>query len=844
MKHIYLLLFLIVSVQISNAQTVKLLPKKFFNPIGYTDNSEWNEQVFRRGHPNKDKPRNWYVIGDRDAKTYKKPNSKSSPKAQLKFKQIAYVIDEDSKWLHVATCDKLVRKRDRKLRGQITDLGWIQKDKILLWPFSLLNEHNNIHLKGFLLNKAKDINKIRKERNRKIANIYRGPNTNSKVDTLGLYDFFFVYKKENNRYLIGRNSTLNTMSVSEDLVGWVDDYKVSTWNTRIALEPNFNEEAFEERKSDKNLRVVGFATQQEADQYAKQGVIKGSPLWDNDPVKIAPRKLAKSNPRRHKGALIRFPMLERNQNFYTSGSINKLPTFALNKVFEEQEGEIDEITYAWMQEIVLKCEKKKKNLNIFFLIEGTPQNSGIQETIRKVIDELIFKTEDQINIKLGVGVYRDVEQKLINKDFELFRCNNDTKSFYNFLEKIEFENFGETDEWTDLQYAMNQSLVKGGFSQEQANILFVIGNYADFRYNIPRKITAKANNPEYLVKFSKLIDNLSKFEMNTFFIQPTLDNNLIASYVFVEKYRDLLLQVANKSFRNYRKIANIYKNTTVPPPLIPDQEIVSQKRLKLQNGIGISEIIYPGNNNQYLENYKISQFITENIKEVISHNNHIYKKFSSIINDGNGIDFEDNAGVWGADIAHILYSEIQDVENDEVAREELKKIVNEKFKLYHKVFLPNAILGSEHPPFSFVVFMPESDLRDYIHQLENLNNAIEGPIDELREVLFETFENMMHKYSGEDLSRTSVETSNIDKLRALMQGISEEGYYIGDKLGFDIGDIRDSKKMTEDEIDDLSIRIQNKYKNLKKILQKGSNYEFSYTVNGNIYYWIDANYLF
>ncbi len=847
MRIINIIIIFLVFVNIVNSQKVKYLPAKFYPPTAYTDKQKWEDQMFSvektKVKESLKQPKHWRIIGDRDTKTYTSPDFNSEIKDELKFKETAYVIDEKKEWIHIAkSVDSRLRPYDKELKGEIKDFGWVRKDKVLLWPQSLVNENNNIHLKGFILNKAVAINEIIKKKNRKIVSIYKSPETSETIRNLELYDFFFIYKIEGTRYLLGRNYDLKN-SVEDDLMGWIDKYQLTKWNTRVALEPNFEKEAFEERKANKNLRVVGFETIEEVDQFAKTGKIIKKPLWDNDPVKIAPSLLAKSNPRRHKGAVIRFPVLERNQNFFTSGAINKLPTYSKDKNFKNKEGEIDEISYALMNEIVLNCEKKKNNINIFFLIEGTPENNGIQSIISSVVDEIKTNINYDVNFMFGAGIYRDIEQKNINKDFELFECNKNIDLFNEFLKGIAFEEYGETDDWTDLNYGLYNSLVKGGFSKEETNILFIIGNNVDFKFDPARRYAAKANDEKYIISYKKLANKLAQYEMNTFFVQPILNRNNISSYEFVSKYRALLLRTANNHYTNYKKVLPLLEGK-INPPTIPEPDSISQKHLTLENGIGISEIIYPGKYNNKLDGEEISQFFIENINKVIEKVNNLHETFSKVIYDGEGIDIDENSGYWGADILNVIAKELEKYENEESVKKDLVLITQEKLKLYHKIFLPRKILGARYDPFSFVVFMPESELRVYAFQLKKLKNSMTESMDEIRESLYDTFEEMMVRLAGEKIDNEGIEKSSIDQLRALMNGIEDEGYYIGDKLNFDLGDIKNPKIMSDERIYDLGDRIQEKYQIINGILNQGNKYEFSYTVNGNTYYWIDANYLF
>ena len=71
--------------------------------------------------------------------------------------------------------------------------------------------------------------------------------------------------------LVGKNVNLSSRTIKENLVGWVRTSKAVSWDTRIALEPNFSQAAFDERKNSKDLRLIAYGTQVNADKHAKEG---------------------------------------------------------------------------------------------------------------------------------------------------------------------------------------------------------------------------------------------------------------------------------------------------------------------------------------------------------------------------------------------------------------------------------------------------------------------------------------------------------------------------------------------------------------------------------------------
>jgi len=104
----------------------------------------------------------------------------------------------------------------------------------------------------------------------------------------------------------------------------------------------------------------------------------------------------------------------------------------------------------------------------------------------------------------------------------------------------------------------------------------------------------------------------------------------------------------------------------------------------------------------------------------------------------------------------------------------------------------------------------------------------------------------LKKFSGENISKKEMESTNVDVLRSLMQGLSADGdYYIGDKLNFNIGDLRNDKKINDTKISEIVNRILNKLEALESIAQQGDSYPFIFSSKENFkYYWLPADFLF
>ena len=99
---------------------------------------------------------------------------------------------------------------------------------------------------------------------------------------LPLYAIYFIYQHENNRYLLGRDYRFEVnRPFSDQIIGWVDAYRVFDYNNRLCFEPNFEAAAVRQRRCDTlfgNARV--FSTASELEVFLTDRKINVEPFWE------------------------------------------------------------------------------------------------------------------------------------------------------------------------------------------------------------------------------------------------------------------------------------------------------------------------------------------------------------------------------------------------------------------------------------------------------------------------------------------------------------------------------------------------------------------------------------
>src|SRR5690606_17799792 len=157
------------------------------------------------------------------------------------------------------------------------------------------------------------------------------------------------------------------------LVGWLPKNRAVLWNTRLAFEPNFLLEAFEERNgSGQKYRVTMYRSAEEAKLVAQLGSVNKDNAWDGDLMTTKGQKLASpKDPKRFRGSVIRFPMLSEDRaldrNIIRTGVVGDI-------VILQTDGKLASMTPEDFNKVVDEVKEVKGDyakFNILFVVEGT-----------------------------------------------------------------------------------------------------------------------------------------------------------------------------------------------------------------------------------------------------------------------------------------------------------------------------------------------------------------------------------------------------------------------------------------------------------------------------------------
>jgi hypothetical protein len=771
----------------------------------------------------------WIVFNDRAGnQTYDKPDGK--PLKKLDFKEVLYVVSEapGGGWIEVVrgTTDGLKLVKDQKY------MGWVRKDKLLLWNEGLIDQNTRIHKKALLLNKASEIAEVLSQSNKDIVNVYDSPTSTTSISHANIYRYFFIFKKENNRYLLAQEYKLSPSNVEIRLLGWVSSARCEVWNTRISLEPNSDEPAFNERAVNlAKYKFVAYESAKSAEAQMRSGFITtNDELWSNDPCVADKSFLAKGNPRRFIGDIIRFPLLPskgQDPSIFFSGVIGD--------IYVTAEGSsapliLDEKAYLAAKEAARKESINRKQINILYVVEGSSAMAQYKDQVKGIFDETMQKLDGYENVKIGMVVYRDVSERMDKRDIEILPLTTNGNKFQEFISGINFINMHDEDELSNMRDGIHRGLLESGFGKDQSNIIIVLGYSPDFSANTTRKNGAIASmDPAYHTR-EDLVESLSAVNASIYFVQCK-NNGDVYSERFKSQAEDIILELAKNDYNNY--LATGTEIGVKDSPSLNDSAVSGIMRLNNSVGGGFA---YFSSTSTSLSLDEIKSY---SLRAVDTSNYYIKGHLTNIKNViEQGQPFA-TSGPFSAAMAKWLDKEIKR-QGSVLNKDLLKSLMGTKYELYKEVYFPYKIQNANFPLVTYVLFMPQSDLQRYIEKLRKVEEASYASSDnERRTKLFNVFKELIQAFTGNyTTSSEEISKMSINEFQSLMNGVKGEGLRLSKEQNYLLGNILDESKMSSAKVSEVIKRILEKLDKLEKIIRLGRNYEFSFSTDEDIYYWI------
>jgi hypothetical protein len=322
---------------------------------------------------------------------------------------------------------------------------------------------------------------------------------------------------------------------------------------------------------------------------------------------------------------------------------------------------------------------------------------------------------------------------------------------------------------------------------------------------------------------------------------------------FARQAQFVALETAKFSFNKYYgnrqnpqtrelldRLKSDYKMTVEEPNMA---EMSEKNDVWLVGGRNPSRIFRPVEGH-YLQSAEILKTVSDDVQASFDFEKTLKKVIADVFLKGNSLEktkmeteLKMDAGSFAPALAEWLN---QIVADDKIAQKDLLNALDDKYKLYTEVYLPKKIKNAQFPTTQYVLFMPETDLANYLRVIQRTLGTAESSYDKKRDRLFDIYKELIVEFSGEKLLRErKAEDFTRSELLQLMQGLYGSGLRLDIPLDVRIGDIRNERKVTNDQIDEMLNRFKIVEKNLSTAIRAGDQYDFCFSSDAlNRYYWI------
>lgn len=238
-------------------KTVKYFPSKYILPSPDTEIKIKRKDTIITGMP-------WMIFSDKIGNYSFDNTSDRRPFKKLDFLEAFYVMEDKGKYIHIVKDEYLL---NGVLSDSAKDYGWVSISDMLLWYNSLVDPLSNKKLKGIFKNKES----------------YWSNSLDNQIITSS--SLVYIFKLTDSYGLVGYDYQINhTVKGYEENFGWVPLDQIMIWKENLALKPNGDDFAINERRLlSKPVRLfkepVSALSYFNCNSFKEQDVI-----WDDNPL--------------------------------------------------------------------------------------------------------------------------------------------------------------------------------------------------------------------------------------------------------------------------------------------------------------------------------------------------------------------------------------------------------------------------------------------------------------------------------------------------------------------------------------------------------------------------------
>ncbi len=725
----------------------------------------------------------WDVFSDRDDNlVFSQPSSSSSVVTKLKFNQRVRIAKIDNGFALVyeepnvgLACPSI--SQDAKAKGAI---GWVDMEKLLLWRSCPANNTG-------ILNKALLVFNLNKVSNNDISFMCKNPETKVGAENIvSTINFYFVMKRDpkTGLVLLASQSSMDGNS-DQVLYGWVSESSYTPWNQRSCLEYNWDPITIEDHLKgktasfyeDKNLTVL-------ASPGCKYGE---NPTGSLD------------TPYRIDGHRLRMPILDNDSG---DDNLFKITYFA------SPDGSYNPDEAAKLEEqrnkILEDAANKTKNLNLIVVVDGTKSMDKHFAALQPaIIDACRRYVSDKYQLRLGLVIYRDyAEKEYLVEQFPLTEIT-DARLTDKFATGGDYGiNSSDGDDYSEALYVgLDAALdtTKMRYSKDESNLLIVVGDCGNRRDD--------KRDPKLDAILKKMYEN--NVNIISFQVHNEDREGIDAWKDFNMQMSDIILSNAEMKYSQNGQSGKFIR---------------SKDRNGYDFDVKEGSAYYVAS----IRNAKLGETMpVDELKNLISKNVEI---FSSAVGE------QINALVNGYKVSRDSSS----VGSQRFEENFLKgKLGTERFEVLRAASTLCALSGytlmkdpeSGADFYKPVIFIEKAEFEKMLSQFRKVYDATRGA--DKREAYIGAMKQLLHSMVPDKTTEEMNKMGNA-YITGLISGLNvqTEGFNNGMSLE-EIGDIN---VVTDGELGRIIKDFNEKFEALDLIYK--SSYEYVFTANSQIYYWI------
>ncbi|MGB0931877.1 MAG: type VI secretion system protein TssR domain-containing protein, partial [Chitinophagales bacterium] len=756
----------------------------------------------------------WFVASDRDNNTtYQQPNGTERMQV-IHFLDKFYVVGESGEYLRLVKPveddnDALVDiKGELYVHGE--DFGWIHKKYLLLWRHCIISP-KRMDTKAMLLNTVETISKDNiTVKDLQKATFYKEPNLSAESgNTARLFNFFFVYKREGDAILLGKDNFIRDYYTDYEniVMGWVPANKVIQWDHRVVTEPNWESPAVKERINNNTKAAVFYG---EFDAKAYQGnhqVNRNRILW-------AEKTISKE---RELGQRIRFPIIMDDKEHLKVGAMGQIYNY---------DGEVDRESYEDLRSKVTKLKSLKRNVNIVFVVDGTQGMASYCKAIGDVILESNSTFRNSLNtVRFGAVVYRDIDAGQVTQRKLL---NSDRMGVASFFHQEINTSFDDNDLGDAVNNGIYTAIKSLSLSKKETNFIVLVGGSPNHQRNDDSQVSSQ-----------ELVSLMDKYNCHLFSF--LVDNQEDSKYGkresqqkedLIYQVKDLLLEVANKKYKTLaanQRVAEVIKKT---PDYLQKPRLKPYPRKQNLYQLEKTAVMGSSYHAEFGTKMDIADFKEELLRILVDSE----EKTNALLDRieykvwgfGNEKPQSGEASTFGASIEGFLQSILTE--------DQIRTIRDDNIQLYQPGYAPKLIEGQKFPLFKYSLFLTRLELLELYNQMKKFSKATTS-VNNARREMQEVYLDILSTYLGnEDDSFLQMDLQEINQYIFGLPGTSD---FLKD---ITVSDITRTDRFTNADFNRFVARLENKLQTLGDIVNS-ADYSYSFKSNDISYYWLSEDFI-